>query len=113
MAGKKGGRNGHRNGNSGIPFDGEKPQYTERKLEFNTRFNERLDNYAKHYKEVKGRECDLGILVANIVDSALNSDSAFVQKENSGQFDGSAEAGARTGATRPAARTTESAAGGS
>ncbi len=97
---------GAKTGNNAIPFDGEKPKYEKRELEFNTRFNERLTNYATHYKEVKGVDCDLGILIGNIVDIALNDDGGFVTKENSGYFNASSDNGARpashsAAATRP------------
>lgn len=84
---------------STIPFEGSKPQYKQLEIEVDTKFDARLSNYAKHYKETTGVECDLGVLIASIVNPALSADKVFIQKESTGQFNGVLENGTRPART--------------
>lgn len=82
---------------SKLPFDGQRPDYTTLNIEgVDTRFASRWANYLKHYEEETGRKPDPGILLANIVGPALETDKKFVQKEGNGHFNATSN-----GATTP------------
>jgi uncharacterized membrane protein YgcG len=74
-------------GEGKLPFDGQRPSYSSLTVEgVDSRFLERWNNYLKHYEAETGHKPDAGILFANIVSPALDTDKKFVQKESSGQF---------------------------
>src|SRR5438270_10116350 len=89
---------------SGLPFDAEKPTYTNLTLSVTSRFNARLANYARHYKEETGHEADLGVLVENILAPALDTDTKFADKKRRGVFNQNGNApSTSTRAPRPEA----------
>jgi hypothetical protein len=88
-----------RDGGGKLPYNAERPEYTDRTVSLDTRFNERLTNYLKHYEDETGHRPDLGILLMNIVSPALDTDAKFVQKERTGHFNANGNGHAAASAT--------------